>query len=368
MALYLSWAALSLTVADPRPEAGPAKLVGMAMLVALALLTAEMVTRPGMAQAIAWTVAVTSLLVACAAMLGLVLAHFGHPTRLVGTWGDLEPGPYVRPQAAFVHPNLLASYCLFASGVVAWGERTLPARLRRVVQAALTVTVVLTLSRAVFGFVLAALVRSARTPARRRLAWSFGLAAIVVLGTLTVFDPSLDPAHPLRTHFVDKPGTRLRTWTTAWATFESHPLFGTGPGSRPALKVAEPFEAHFTPLNIAATLGLPALCGFLLIPFGLWRARGRPTDLALWGMLTGLGLDALVSDVEDFRHLWIAFGLVAASGKSPLADSPLSPARPRERRTGVRSETAAENGIPPHGAGVPGPRFRERPPGSPRAR
>lgn len=319
MALYLSGAALSLTVAVPRPEAGPAKLLGMAMLVALALVTAEMVTRPGMVRAIAWSVAVTSLLVACAAMLGLVLAHSGHPTRLVGTWGDVVPGPYVRPQAAFVHPNLLASYCLFASGVVAWGGRTLPTRLRRAVQAALAAIVVLTLSRALFGFILAALVRNGRTPARRRLAWSFALAAIVVLGALTVFDLSLDPAHPLRTHIVDRPGTRLRTWTTAWASFESHPLFGTGPGSRPARKLDEPFEAHFTPLNIAATLGVPALCGFLLILFGLWRARGRPTDPALWGMLAGLGLDALVSDVEDFRHLWVAFGLAAASGKSDLA-------------------------------------------------
>ena len=39
-------------------------------------------------------------------------------------------------------------------------------------------------------------------------------------------------------------------------------------------------------------------------------------------MLAGLGLDALVSDVEDFRHLWVAFGLAGASsmsGPAPLA-------------------------------------------------
>jgi O-antigen ligase len=331
MALYIGWAALSLTLADPPPAGGAPKLLGMAMLVALAIVTAEMVTRLGLARAIAWTVALTSLLVACAAMLGLVLAHSGHPTRLVGTWGDLVPGPYVRPQAAFVHPNLLASYCVFASGVVAWGRHTLPTWLQRVVQAALAVTVVLTFSRAIFGFVLAVLVRSARTSARRRLAWSFALAALIILAALTVFDLSLDPAHPLRTRILDGPGTRLRTWTSAWESFASHPLFGTGPGSRPARKLDEPFEAHFTPLNIAATLGLPALCGFLLILIGLWRARGRPTDPALWGMLAGLGLDALVSDVEDFRHLWVAFGLASASGRSDLAVA--SPERPRARAT-----------------------------------
>ena len=60
----------------------------------------------------------------------------------------------------------------------------------------------------------------------------------------------------------------------------------------------QPFDAHCTPLNVAATLGLPALAGFALIPFALWRSRSRPLDRATWGMLAGLALDALGQDVE----------------------------------------------------------------------
>ena len=77
-----------------------------------------------------------------------------------------------------------------------------------------------------------------------------------------------------------------------------------------------PFDAHMTPLNIAATLGLPALAAFVAIPCLLWRARRRPTNLVLWGALAGIGLDGLAQDVEDFRHVWVLFGLAAADRES----------------------------------------------------
>jgi hypothetical protein len=32
----------------------------------------------------------------------------------------------------------------------------------------------------------------------------------------------------------------------------------------------------------------------------------------------GLGLDALASDVEDFRHLWVLFGLAAVSSRDGI--------------------------------------------------
>ncbi|MGH9938924.1 MAG: hypothetical protein ACREAM_22005, partial [Blastocatellia bacterium] len=44
----------------------------------------------------------------------------------------------------------------------------------------------------------------------------------------------------------------------------------------------------------------------------------RPSDLAIWGGLAGLGLDALAQDVEDFHHLWVMIGL--ASARSGVAD------------------------------------------------
>jgi len=68
---------------------------------------------------------------------------------------------------------------------------------------------------------------------------------------------------------------------------------------------------------VAATLGLPALAGLALAVWALWRARARPTDLATWGMLAGLGLDGLGQDVEDFRHVWVALGLADDGRDTP---------------------------------------------------
>jgi hypothetical protein len=169
LGLYLGWAAVSLLAADPRPASGPAKLLGLAMLVALLVVTSEMARRDGRPRAIALTVAVTSLLTAAAAVLGVALSLAGRVTPLVGTCGDLLPGPLARAQAGFPHPNMLASYCVFASGVVAWPRAGLSRRLRWIVQAALTLTVLLTFSRAILAFALAAAIRGAGTAKRRTL-------------------------------------------------------------------------------------------------------------------------------------------------------------------------------------------------------
>jgi hypothetical protein len=69
-----------------------------------------------------------------------------------------------------------------------------------------------------------------------------------------------------------------------------------------------PFEAHCTPLNVAATLGAPAALALLAMPVLLWRRRGRPLERSAWGALLGLGVDALAQDVEDFRHVWLFLG------------------------------------------------------------
>jgi hypothetical protein len=311
-ALYLVWAAVSLVAAGPRPASGPAKLLGMAMLVALMVVTSEMASRPGMPRAIGYTVAATSLVTAVLAAVGVALAATGAITSLVGTWGDLLPGPLPRAQAGFHHPNLLASYCVFASGVVAWKDAGLPRRLRAVVQAALALTVVLAFSRAILAFALAAAVRQATTPRRRRVAGVLAVVLVFAMAALTVVNVTFTPARPWEARVLPGPSVRLQAATTAFATLRAHPLLGIGPGSSPGRRVLMPFDAHLTPLNVAASLGLPALFGLLLVPLALWRQRRRPSDLALWGMLAGLALDGLGQDVEDFRHLWVAFGLVDA--------------------------------------------------------
>jgi len=317
MAVYLGAAAVSLVLAHERAESGPAKLLGIGMLVALAVVTSDLAARPGALTAIARTVAGTALAVAVVAAAGVVLALLGARTGLVGTYGDLVPGAYARAQAGFPHPNLLASFCVFAAGVVAREDAAISRGLRRLALGALLVTVLLTFSRGILGFGLAWLVRRADSPVRRRAAALSAAACVGAVAALSALHLSLDPTRPWEARLLDGPSPRAQAFASALGTLRSHPWLGTGPGTSPGTKDGWPFDAHCTPLNVAATLGLPALAGFALIPLALWRARARPADRATWGTLAGLALEGLIQDVEDFRHLWIAFGL-ADAGRANL--------------------------------------------------
>jgi len=312
LALYLGWAAVSLLAVSLRAAAGPAKLLGVAMLVALFVVTSDMMGRPGMPSAVGRTLAATSLLTAVAAAVGVALSYFGTITPLVGACGDLLPGPLARAQAGFPHANLLASWCVFASGALAREDAGLSRAWRRLAQAALAITVVLTASRAILAFALAAAIRGATTPFRRRLVVALAAALVVALAALTLVNVTFDPLRPWDLQLREGPSARLQSVTTSFETLLAHPVLGTGPGTSPGRRGPLPFDAHLTPLNVAATLGLPALGGLALAALALWRSRSRPTDLATWGMLAGLGLDGLGQDVEDFRHVWVALGLADA--------------------------------------------------------
>jgi hypothetical protein len=315
LALYLGWAVVSLVAASPRPHSGPATLLGVAMLAALLVVTSDMMGRPGMPGAVGRTLAATSLLTAITAAIGVTLSYFGRITPLVGTCGDLLPGPLSRAQAGFPHPNLLASFCVFASGALAREDAGLSRTWRRVAQVALGLTVVLTTSRAILAFALAVAVRHATTPRRRRFAWALAAVVVAAMVGLTVADVTFSPLRPWELQLRPGPSVRLQSATTSWDTLLAHPLLGTGPGTSPGRRGSLPFDAHLTPLNVAATLGLPALAGLVLALLALWGGRSRPTDLVTWGMLAGLGTDGLGQDVEDFRHVWVALGLADAGRK-----------------------------------------------------
>jgi hypothetical protein len=315
--LYLAWAGASLLAVTPRHPNGATKLLGLSMLLALFVVTSDMASRRGMPAAIGRTIAVTSVLMAVAAAAGVFMSGYGRITPLVGTCGDLLPGPLSRAQAGFPHPNMLASFCVFAYGVVAREDSGLSRRFRQVVIGALALTVLLTTSRAILAFALAVAIRHATTPARRRVAWGVAAAMVAAMIGFTLVNVTFYPLRPWEAELREGPSVRLQSATTAFETLVAHPLFGSGLGSSPGKRGPLPFDAHLTPLNVAGSLGLPALAGLGFAVFCLWRARARPTDLALWGMLAGLGLDGLGQDVEDFRHVWIALGLADANRADP---------------------------------------------------
>jgi len=321
MALYIAGAALSLVLAAPDRRAGAWKLLGLCELCALAIVTADLAARPGMMRAIGRVLAASALATAGAAALGVGLFYAGVPTRLCGSYGsELIPGAYARAQAGLYHPNLLASFCIFAAAVLARTDTELPPWLRRTCQLALGATVLLAVARGILPFFVATAVRAASTPRRRALAALAAAACAALLLGLSVRTIAVDPSHPLSVRLRPGLAPRGHTITSSMRTLFAHPLTGSGLGTHPGALGPVPHDAHLTPLNVAATMGVPALVGFLALPLLLWRGRRRPTDRATWSGLLALGLDALAQDIEDFRHLWVLFGL-ADQGTSRISSS-----------------------------------------------
>ena len=119
--------------------------------------------------------------------------------------------------------------------------------------------------------------------------------------------------------FESTPSSRYQAASSSLDTLKAHPILGSGLGTSPGHYHGTSFDSHCTPINIAATLGLPALVAFSAMLTLLWRIRKRPTDVALWSGFAGLALDALAQDVEDFRHVWVLFGLAASEPESQNA-------------------------------------------------
>lgn len=314
MAAYLICAALSVLLASPDKRAGAVKLVGIAELCALAFITSDLAHRPGATRAVGRVVTLTSLAVAVAGVAGLILFYAGVSTRLIGTYGDLQAAAgYARIEAGFYQPNLLASYCLFAFAVVSRQGNELPPWLRRLTLAAVSLALLLTFSRGILALGLAAAIGKATTRGRRIFAAAYALGGAVVIFLLTFYNLSLDVSHPLAAHLEHgATSSRYQAISSSLATLAAGPLAGAGVGALPGVYQVIPFDAHLTPLNIAATMGLPALIAFVVLMTLLVRRRHRPTDLALWGGLAALALDGLAQDVEDFRHVWVMIGLALA--------------------------------------------------------
>lgn len=314
--IYFLCAILSLLFASPDISASAPKLLGVAELCTLAFITSDLASRPGMSKKITGAIAVTSLLAAAAAFAGLFLFYSGVGSPLIGIYGELEPSSwYARVQAGTRNPNMLASFCIFAAAVVSRRDSALPVGLRRLALGALWVTVILTFSRGIIGFIIAAFVRNAVTPRSKRLAAGAAAVGVAMIIVATFWRPAIDPSHPVRARLEQGPSSRLQASTTSLATLIARPLFGSGLGTHPGTFRGAPFDSHFTPLNIAATLGIPALIVFSALIMLLWRRRRRPTDLCVWGGLAGLAVDALAQDIEDFRHVWLLFGLADADSR-----------------------------------------------------
>lgn len=308
------------SAASPVPGYGASRTTVLLMveLAVLAALTADFAADPARRAVIARVVVASALVTVALGALGLILFYAGVHTGLTGSYGEqyVPSHLYARIRAGLESPPLLASYCIFASGVVASPEAGLPRRIRIAAQVALFLLCALTFSRGLIGFLLAIVIRwSASLTGRRRVLVPVTAAVVSLglIGALTAGRLHLNPTKPSSISYkVPDPGNRREAFVTSLHTFEHHPVLGVGPGALPGVNAGIPFRAHFTPLNVAATLGLPALCALLAMLWLVWRDRRRPTDLALWGAAAGIALDGLAQDIDHFRHVWLLIGLLGS--------------------------------------------------------
>jgi O-antigen ligase len=136
--------------------------------------------------------------------------------------------------------------------------------------------------------------------------------------------------HPYLLHRLARTGSedpnvteRLALWRAARDAFFANPVFGIGYGQFPAYaKLVHhlvPKVTHETYLSYAAELGLPGLAVFLWLLGAVVRdahraslAVGTALPRLCFAFLIATAVQALVNNVDQFRSLWIAVGMVAA--------------------------------------------------------
>ena len=202
LALYVLAGVLSAAFASSDPSVGRENVLIMAELVTLFVLTSDFRRRRLMSPGDRADGARGNAFMRPRALTVLALGLFYArvPTDLVGSYGGLEPSDlYARVAAGFNSAPLLGSFFSFASAVVADPKSELPGRVRALAQVILLVLVVLTVSRALLGFLVAAAIRfgAARgTRTARRLAVGAVVASLVILTTLTLGGLTIDPSKP----------------------------------------------------------------------------------------------------------------------------------------------------------------------------
>jgi hypothetical protein len=312
---YMAAAVTSFAASSAHDRVGLAKLGGMAMLggwaVVAGVVCRDQRVRHGLA--VVACVSVAGLAMALATTV-VVLPRPMWLARMVGPFGDLVPGHYVRFQGGFTHPGQLGSFLLLAWAVVGLRGSSLPGWVRRGARALALILLISTFSRAILAMVVL-LANTSRQPRLRCLRGAVTGVVVSLIAVLSLLNLRLDPSRPWAAHWGRQVPPRRLALVSSLRSVASQPLAGRGPESHPGNVNGTPMDAHCTPVNVAATLGLPALGALAIMVALVWRQRSRPTDWLLWGALLALGIDGLAQDVEDFRHVWLAIGLAAADGQ-----------------------------------------------------
>jgi hypothetical protein len=315
---YAGWAALSSLIHG----AGGWKALGVAELACVMMVTSALASDPAMRDRVlrVWLAAATAW--SAVALVGVALAIAQVPSVLYDPRGGDLNLPW-RARGLFVTSNLLASYLVVPLVLLVTDGKRWLGRWRAPALVLVGAAFAATLSRTWLAAALAALWLTTRGWKRT--------AGVTLLLLATLASVRLDLYRDAAGHVTvsTAPGVRWRLAEAALGSALAHPLVGVGPDAWPARidwpRPGDPpteLSAHSTPLDVAARLGFPALLAFLLVCALALRDGSRATDddptrAVLYACLCALFFDALTTDAENFRHLWLLFGLAASS---PLPD------------------------------------------------
>jgi len=253
-----------------------------------------------------------------------------------------------RPSGPFENPNIYANYlglnaflALALSRLLAenWAGGTSLTRrglqrLRTLLPVAILPTLVLgMLSTGSRGGLLGFLVGLAVTVPWRmprlnvRRAATFVVTTLVLGGALFWFferQPFLVNRVAAVTATDPNVAQRVVLWRAARHAFYAHPVFGIGYGQFPAYARHDEglfaTESHQTYLSAGAELGILGLGALLWLLLSVirdaWRASvgtGSTVTRAFCGFVVATAVQGFFTNVDQFRSLWIVFGLAAAS-------------------------------------------------------
>jgi O-antigen ligase len=247
--------------------------------------------------------------------------------------GSLPVGNYPRVRGFFLNGNMTGNY-LALSACLAFGLAAFSERHRRFAfwaGLAICAAALPTLSSALGGLAIAiglfAWHLQTATQKNKPLKALLPLGALfaLLLGLFTAGYPKQTEAG-----MVIEASPRWLTWNSSFGSFLKHPLFGNGLGalladvyySAPRGVREHLTDPHNAWLSVSGQMGVIGLAAFIAML--AWLARGtRPwatspdpkaiVRTALFGAWIVIVYQAFSCSLEDMRHVWLIFGMLAGA-------------------------------------------------------
>ncbi len=345
LAFYLVALILS-TMASVNPRFSAIKLIGKIYLIGLAVLSFNLIRSTSfMRRSVAAWQAGTIATVVCS-LAGVFLFYVGLKNRSVNLvlhgYGSLPQGNYPRIQGFFEYPAMLCNYLSVSLmlALMMWSAGWLPTRWLRPLCIGILVTSLFTFTPGLGGMALSLGIwlslylkeHNRSKLARIALVGAIAIAiAVFAASAVTLFSYSPTGTESPLAHAEVKASHRAMAWQTAFRTFKQHPIFGRGVGMpvssatyvNPSGRRETLTDAHNTYLSVAGESGLLGMLAFGGIIVFLFRGISPlqltgPINLVIKTYLMLALVDAflfqsLVGSFEDTRHLWVLFGMLAAT-------------------------------------------------------